>query len=58
MIHLRETKTIIKADEKDKIMQLLDVARWAPDGANRQVIRWLVINEPAEVHRIAEARSA
>jgi len=39
--------------EKEKILRLLDVARWAPNGANRQVLRWLVIADPAEVHRIA-----
>ena len=32
----------------------MDVARYAPNGANRQVIRWLVINDPGKVHRIAE----
>jgi nitroreductase/NAD-dependent dihydropyrimidine dehydrogenase PreA subunit len=42
-----------KPIEKEKILQLLEVARYAPNGANRQVIRWLVINDPAEVHRIA-----
>jgi nitroreductase len=35
-------------------MELLDVARYAPNGANRQIIRWLVINDPAQVHRIAK----
>ena len=35
-------------------MQLLDVARYAPNGANRQVIRWFVINDPEKVHQIAE----
>jgi len=39
--------------EKEKILQLLDVARYAPNGSNRQVIRWVVINDPAKVHRIA-----
>jgi len=33
---------------------LLDVARWAPNGANRQLLRWLVVNDPAKVHRISE----
>lgn len=42
-----------KPVEKEKIMQLLDVARWAPNGGNRQVLRWLVINDPVEVRRIA-----
>jgi nitroreductase/NAD-dependent dihydropyrimidine dehydrogenase PreA subunit len=45
---------IKKPIEKEKILQLLDVARWAPNGANRQVVRWLVINNPGQVHRIAE----
>ena len=45
---------IKKPVEKEKILELLDVARWAPSGANRQVIRWLVINDPAQVRRVAE----
>jgi nitroreductase/NAD-dependent dihydropyrimidine dehydrogenase PreA subunit len=45
---------IRKPIEKDKVLQLLDVARYAPNGANRQIIRWLVINDQAKVHRIAE----
>ena len=44
---------INKPVEKEKILQLLDVARYAPNGANRQVVRWVVINDPAKVHRIA-----
>jgi len=55
MISRRSVRAYIKKPiEKEKILQLLDVARWAPNGANRQVIRWVVINNPAEVHRIAE----
>ena len=42
-----------KPIEKEKILQVLDVARYAANGANRQVLRWLVINDRAEVHRIA-----
>ena len=42
-----------KSVGRENILQLLDVARWAPNGGNRQVVRWLVINDPAEVHRIA-----
>ena len=45
---------IRKPVEKEMILQLLDVARYAPSGANRQVIRWVVINDPVKVHRIAE----
>ncbi len=40
--------------EKDKILQLLDVARYAANGGNRQLLRWLVINDPAKVRRVAE----
>jgi nitroreductase/NAD-dependent dihydropyrimidine dehydrogenase PreA subunit len=45
---------INKPIEKDKILELVDVARYAPNGANRQVVRWVVVNDPARVHRIAE----
>ena len=45
---------INKPIEKEKVLQLLDVARYAPNGANRQVIRWVVINDPAKVHQMAE----
>ncbi|MHC1769446.1 MAG: nitroreductase family protein [Verrucomicrobiia bacterium] len=44
---------IKKPIEKDKVLQLLDVARWAPNGANRQVLHWLVMNDPAKVRRVA-----
>jgi nitroreductase/NAD-dependent dihydropyrimidine dehydrogenase PreA subunit len=42
-----------KPVEKEKIAELLDVARYAPNGANRQVIQWHVINDSAKVHRVA-----
>ncbi len=42
-----------KPVEKEKILQLLDVARYAPHGGNRQVLRWLVINDRVKVDRIA-----
>ncbi len=55
LISRRSVRGYIKrAIEKEKILQLLDVARYAPNGANRQAIRWFVINDPAKVHRIAE----
>jgi nitroreductase/NAD-dependent dihydropyrimidine dehydrogenase PreA subunit len=40
--------------EREKILELLDVARYAPNGANRQVVRWVVVADPSNVHRIAE----
>ena len=45
---------IKKPVAKEKVLQLLDIARFAPNGANRQVVRWLVINDHARVHQIAE----
>jgi nitroreductase len=45
--------SINKPIEKEKVLLPSDVARYAPNGANRQAVRRLVINEPAEVHRIA-----
>jgi nitroreductase/NAD-dependent dihydropyrimidine dehydrogenase PreA subunit len=54
LVSRRSVRSYInKPVEKEKILQLLDVARFAPNGANRQVIRWIVINDPAEVRRIA-----
>jgi nitroreductase/ferredoxin len=45
-----------KLVEKDKILQVLDVARFAPSGGNRQakILRWVVISDPAKVHRVAQ----
>jgi nitroreductase len=42
-----------KPVEKEKILQCLDVARFAPNGANRQVVRWVVVSDPEQVHRVA-----
>jgi nitroreductase/NAD-dependent dihydropyrimidine dehydrogenase PreA subunit len=54
LISRRSVRGYIKrAAEKEKILQLLDVARYAPNGGNRQVIRWVVINDQAKVHRMA-----
>jgi nitroreductase/NAD-dependent dihydropyrimidine dehydrogenase PreA subunit len=55
LISRRSVRVYInRAIEKDKIIQLLDVTRYAPNGANRQVIRWIVVNDPPKVRRISE----
>ena len=55
LITRRSIRTYInKPVEKDKILELVGVARHAPNGANRQVVRWFVVNDPERVHRIAE----
>jgi nitroreductase/ferredoxin len=54
LISRRSIRTYInKPIEKEKVLQLLDIARYAPNGANRQIIRWLVINDSVKVHQIA-----
>ncbi len=43
-----------KPVEKEKIEQCLDVARFAPNGGNRQLVQWLVVSDPAQVHGVAQ----
>ena len=51
----RSVRTFIKKNiEKEKVEQLLDVSRFAPNGANRQVIHWVVINDLEKVQKVAE----
>ncbi len=39
---------------KEKILEVLDIARYAASGTNGQPVAWLVIHDPAKVRRIAE----
>ena len=43
-----------KPVEKEKVQQVLDVARFAPWGSNRHLVQWVVINDPTKVRRAAE----
>ena len=43
-----------KPVEKEKILRCLDVARFAPNGGNRQIVRWVVVSDPDQVRQIAE----
>jgi nitroreductase/NAD-dependent dihydropyrimidine dehydrogenase PreA subunit len=57
LISRRSTRVYInKPLEKEKILQVLDVARFAPWGGNRQgnILRWVVISDPVKVHRVAQ----
>lgn len=38
---------------REAIETVLDVARYAPSGGNRQPVSWLVVHDPAEVRRLA-----
>jgi len=39
---------------KEKILELLDIARYAPSGGNGQPVEWIVVEDRKKVHRIAE----
>ena len=47
---------INKPLEKEKILQMLDVAHLAPSGGNRQgdILRWVVVSDPAQVRNVAQ----
>lgn len=38
---------------KEKILEVLDIARYAASGGNDQPVQWLVIRDPEEVRKIA-----
>ena len=38
---------------KEKILQVLDIARYAASGGNGQQVQWLVIHDKEKVHRLA-----
>ncbi len=38
---------------RETLEAILDVARYAPSGGNRQPVHWLVVHDPAEVRRLA-----
>jgi nitroreductase/NAD-dependent dihydropyrimidine dehydrogenase PreA subunit len=38
---------------REVILQMIDVARFAPSAMNTQPVRWFVIHDRAEVHRLA-----
>ena len=38
---------------KEKILQVLDIARYAASGGNGQQVQWLVIHDKDDVHRLA-----
>jgi len=39
---------------KEKILDLLDIARYAASGGNGQPVEWIVVHDKKKVHRIAE----
>jgi nitroreductase/NAD-dependent dihydropyrimidine dehydrogenase PreA subunit len=39
--------------DRELLDKLIDIARFAPSASNRQPVRWLVVQDPAEVRRLA-----
>lgn len=42
-----------KPVEKEKIQRLVEVARYAPTGANSQMVEWVVLNDKSRIREIA-----
>lgn len=40
--------------DRDTLTRIIDLARYAPSGVNRQPVKWLVIHERKEIHRLLE----
>jgi nitroreductase/NAD-dependent dihydropyrimidine dehydrogenase PreA subunit len=55
---LRSRRSIRTFEERsvprDVLARLLDIARYAPSGSNRQPVEWLVIYDTGEVRRMAQ----
>ena len=56
--HYMRARRSIRAYEKQPVDQsvlakLIDIARFAPTGSNRQAVQWLVIHDSAEVQQVA-----
>jgi len=40
--------------EKEKLQQLIEIARYAPTASNSQLLEWIVIDDPEKIHGLAE----
>jgi len=43
-----------KPVEKEKVAELIEIARYAPTAGNRQMVNWLVITDRDKIHQLAE----
>jgi len=44
--------------EREKLQRLIEIARYAPSGGNRQLVEWVVLTDPDTVQGIAEGTVA
>lgn len=42
-----------KEIEREKLVRLIDIARYAPTGSNSQQVKWLIVNSREKVHALA-----
>jgi nitroreductase/NAD-dependent dihydropyrimidine dehydrogenase PreA subunit len=55
LLKARRSIRVYKEDlvSEDLFLKILDAARYAPSGTNRQPLRWMIIREPEKVHELA-----
>ena len=54
MTSRRSTRTYQKNSvDRGSLEQIIDICRWAPSARNSQPVKWLIIEKPAEVNRLA-----
>lgn len=56
--HLLQARRSIRQYKKtpvphELLAELMDVARYAPTGSNKQQVHWVVFSKPEEIHRLA-----
>jgi nitroreductase len=44
--------------EREKLQRLIEIARYAPTGGNRQPLEWVVFTDPDKIKEIAEKTAA
>jgi len=55
LLKARRSIRVYKEDlvSEDLFLKVLDAARYAPSGTNRQPVRWLIVREPEKVQELA-----
>ncbi|MDK2832969.1 MAG: hypothetical protein PWR29_730 [Methanolobus sp.] len=55
-IYMRQRRSVrnyqVKLVDRETIEEILDIVRYSPSGMNNQPVHWLIIHDPAEVHKL------
>lgn len=58
-LHMKSRRSIRQYEdkpvEKEKLEEIFDIVRYAPSAGNGQPVKWVVLNDPDKVSKIAEA---